>query len=123
MHQSRLYVHVSVNKPLEQIVLLTSSDFLYRERFLEKDITGNDSLFHLRSWMVQTQDLQTTSCDFRYQHRWPLAMLAAPNEQNRPLFADKDTNDFYLEKHDGNGQVSIGFCWKTDQEFESTKIL
>ncbi|KAH8488091.1 hypothetical protein H0E87_023963, partial [Populus deltoides] len=25
------------------------------------------------------------------------AMLAAPNEQNRPLFAAKDINDFYLE--------------------------
>ncbi|KAL3568464.1 hypothetical protein D5086_031115, partial [Populus alba] len=25
------------------------------------------------------------------------AMLAAPNKQNRPLFAAKDINDFYLE--------------------------
>lgn len=25
------------------------------------------------------------------------AMLTAPNEQNRPLFAAKDINDFYLE--------------------------
>jgi len=25
------------------------------------------------------------------------AMLAAPNKQNRPLFAAKDINEFYLE--------------------------
>jgi len=25
------------------------------------------------------------------------AMLATPNKQNRPLFAAKDINDFYLE--------------------------
>ncbi|KAG6749137.1 hypothetical protein POTOM_046180 [Populus tomentosa] len=42
------------------------------------------------------------------------AMLAAPNEQNRPLFADKDTNDFYLENcskifpQDGSPLASAG---------------
>ncbi|KAL3571625.1 hypothetical protein D5086_025529, partial [Populus alba] len=42
------------------------------------------------------------------------AMLATPNEQNRPLFAAKDINDFYLENcpkifpQDGSPLASAG---------------
>ncbi|XP_061962535.1 patatin-like protein 2 [Populus nigra] len=79
--------------------------------FLESELQKLDGA------VLQTQDLQTSYFDVisgTSTGGLVTAMLAAPNEQNRPLFAAKDINDFYLENcpkifhQDGSPLASAG---------------